>query len=155
MESIYKAVLLDHFHNPRNKGDLDAMDVVQRGSNPRCGDEIEVGINQDDEGLITIRFRGRGCSVCLASASMMSESATGLRRQQTQQLVQQILEWFSGSSEELPLNTTLAALDAVRQHPARVKCVTLAWKALDQALLRDDQLRRSARLDKDKVLPKG
>jgi nitrogen fixation NifU-like protein len=134
MDSVYKTLLLDHFHNPRNKGGVEAMDAIKRGSNPRCGDDIEVGVSQDDEGLLSVRFRGRGCSVCLASASMMAESATGLNQQQTQQLVQQMLTWFSDSNAEPPLNTTLSALEALRTHPARAKCVTLAWKALKDAL---------------------
>ncbi len=138
MESVYRTVLLDHFHNPRNKGNLDAMDVVKRGSNPRCGDDIEVGVSHDDEGVMSVRFRGRGCSICLASASMMAESTSNLRSQQTRELVQQMLEWFDGAKAKPPLNTTLAALDAVRQHPSRKKCVTLAWKALDLALTDQD-----------------
>ncbi len=135
MDSVYKTVLLDHFHNPRNKGDLDSMDRVRRGSNPRCGDEIEVGIRANNEVLESVRFRGRGCSICLASASIMSESTKGLTRLQARQLVQQILEWFGDTRSEAPSNTTLAALGAVRQHPARKKCVLLAWMALDETLV--------------------
>jgi nitrogen fixation NifU-like protein len=134
MESVYKTVLLDHFHNPRNKGDLDTMDKVRRGANPRCGDEIEVGIRAKNEILEAVRFRGRGCSICLASASIMSECAKGKTMPQARQLVQQILEWFADDNSETPSNTTLAALGAVRQHPARKKCVLLAWVALDEAL---------------------
>ena len=134
MESIYKTVLLDHFHNPRNRGDLDSMEVVKRGSNPRCGDDIEVGIDRSEDGTTTVRFRGRGCSICLASASMMAEATSGLTPQQSQELVQQILLWFEHSHDNPPLNTTLAALGAVRGHSARKKCATLAWKALQQAM---------------------
>ncbi len=135
MESVYKKVLLDHFHNPRNKGGLDAMDVVRRGSNPRCGDDIEVGVSQNNQGLTSVRFRGRGCSICLASASMMSECTTDLSYGQTQLLVEQILLWFSESNGESPANTTLASLGAVRQHSARQKCVLLPWQALQEALI--------------------
>ncbi len=134
LDSVYKTVLLDHFHNPRNKGDLDTMDRVRRGSNPRCGDEIEVGIKANNEVLESVRFRGRGCSICLASASIMSECTKGLTLLQARQLVQQILEWFGDAKGEAPSNTTLAALGAVRQHPARKKCVLLAWMALDETL---------------------
>ena len=135
MSSVYKAVLLDHFHNPRNKGDLDTMDRVRRGSNPRCGDEIEVGIRANNEVLESVRFRGRGCSICLASASIMSECTQGLTMLQARQIVQQMLEWFGDFKSEAPSNTTLAALGAVRQHPARKKCVLLAWIALDETLV--------------------
>jgi len=134
VESIYKSVLLDHFHNPRNKGDLDGMDVVRRGSNPRCGDDIEVGISRDDEIVTSVRFRGRGCSICLASASMMSECTTGLSSRQARQLVAQIQRWFGDNKSETPPVESLAALGAVRQHSARQKCVLLAWMALDEAL---------------------
>ena len=134
MDSVYKTVLLDHFHNPRNKGDLDNMDRVRRGSNPRCGDEIEVGIRAENEVLESVRFRGRGCSICLASASIMSECTKGLTMPQARQLIQQVLEWFGDTESGAPSNTTLAALGAIRQHSARKKCVLLAWMALDETL---------------------
>jgi len=134
VKSVYKSVLLDHFHNPRNKGDLDTMDRVKRGSNPRCGDEIEVGIRTENEVLESVRFRGRGCSICLASASIMSECTIGLTMQQARQLVRKMLDWFGDSESETPSNTTLVALGAVRQHPARKKCVLLAWVALEETL---------------------
>ena len=134
MDSVYKSVLLDHFHNPRNKGDLDTMDRIKRGSNPRCGDEIEVGIRTENEVLESVRFRGRGCSICLASASIMSECTMGLSMQQARQLVRKMLDWFGDTESETPSNTTLVALGVVRQHPARKKCVLLAWMALDQSL---------------------
>jgi nitrogen fixation NifU-like protein len=134
VDSIYKSVLLDHFHNPRNRGGLEAMDSVNRGSNPRCGDEIEVGIRTDNDLLESVRFRGRGCSICLASASIMSECTQGLTIQRARYVVQQMLKWFDGSESETPPDTTLAALGVVRQHPARKKCVLLAWIALAETL---------------------
>ena len=134
MDSVYKAVLLDHFHNPRNKGDLDSMQQIKRGSNPRCGDEIEVGIRTEDELLESVRFRGRGCSICLASASIMSESTKGLTLQQAKDLVKKMRDWFGDTQDDTPPDKNLAALGAVRQHPARKKCVLLAWMALDETL---------------------
>lgn len=133
-DSVYKAVLLDHFHNPRNQGELDDMDMVKRGSNPRCGDEIEVGITCDKGALESVRFRGRGCSICLASASLMTECTSGLKFQQARQLIARLQQWFSNTNNEAPPNGDLAALGAIRQHPARKKCVLLAWQALDETL---------------------
>ena len=135
-DSVYKAVLLDHFHNPRNKGELEGMDSIQRGSNPRCGDDIEVGVNCENDIVKSVRFRGRGCSICLASASMMSECASGLKRQQLLDLSRQMQAWFDDINKAPPDNTTLAALGAVRAHKARKKCVLLAWEALDEAMER-------------------
>jgi len=133
-DSVYKEVLLDHFHNPRNRGELDDMDMVRRGSNPRCGDEIEVGIACHNGVLETVRFRGRGCSICLASASMMTECTSGLKLQQARQLVTRLQQWFSNTNYEMLPDENLAALGTIRQHPARTKCVLLAWQALDETL---------------------
>ena len=139
MNDIYKTVLLDHFHNPRNKGDLESMTIIKRGSNPRCGDDIEVGFKQERDGLITVRFRGRGCSICLASASMMSETLTGIGHQEAKVVTEQALSWLCGLNDEQPMNKTLVALEAVRNYPARVKCATLAWKAFETALIENAQ----------------
>ena len=133
-DSVYKAVLLDHFHNPRNQGELDAMEMVKRGSNPRCGDEIEVGISCDHEVLESVHFRGRGCSICLASASMMTECAGGLKIAQARQLVDELQQWFSNGDDAAAPDENLAALGSLRQHPARKKCVLLAWQALAETL---------------------
>lgn len=138
-ESIYKAVLLDHFHNPRNKGELDSTDVIRRGNNPRCGDDIEVGISCKNQTLQSVRFRGRGCSICLASASIMSECTSGLSLQKARLLIDQMQQWFDDKNAEPPSNTTLVALGAVRKHPARTKCVLLAWQALSEALTGVDE----------------
>lgn len=131
---------MDHYRNPRNRGDLSEAEVVRRGSNPRCGDDIEVGINFDNERVDKVMFRGRGCSVCLASASMMTETVRGKNRVDAHKLVEAMRCWFGNESEDSNDNAnnspanSLEALDAVRGHSARKRCVLLAWEALDDAL---------------------
>ena len=93
--TLYKGVLQDHFRHPRNCGDLSDADVVRRGTNPRCGDDVEVGIYYEGEMLRQVRFRGRGCSVCIASASLMSEAVAGQNRLAAHQLAQEMKRWFS------------------------------------------------------------
>lgn len=131
-KSIYKDVLIDHYRNPRNKSDLADADLVRRGTNPRCGDEIEVGIYLDNKALYKVGFRGRGCSVCLASASMMTETVTGKTKVEARQLVEGMRSWFDGEGD-YPADH-LKALEAVRGHSARRRCVLLAWEALGDAL---------------------
>lgn len=133
-QSPYRAVLLDHFHNPRNKGDLETMQIVHRGSNPRCGDKIEVGIVCRNGSLEKVRFRGRGCSICLASASMMTECTQGIDTGSANALVGRMQDWFGDQGEDTPPTAALAALAAVRPHSARKKCVLLAWQALAACL---------------------
>ena len=131
--SLYKDILLDHFHNPRNRGELDSLQIVKRGSNPRCGDEIEIGVDCNDDMLETVRFRGRGCSTCLASASMMTECTKGMTTAGARNLAGEMNAWIVGERETAPAEG-VAALAAVKQHPARKKCVLLAWQALDAIL---------------------
>ena len=135
-ESIYKEVLLDHYRKPRNRGDLADAGVVRRGSNPRCGDDLEVGVNFDGDVLQKVAFRGRGCSVCMASASMMTEAVTGETIETAEQLFENLKKWFDpGIQGDLVTPTeSLQALDAVRKHPARRRCVLLAWEALHDAI---------------------
>jgi nitrogen fixation NifU-like protein len=133
-DTLYKDVLLDHFHHPRNKGDLHGAAVIRRGSNPRCGDEIEVGIDVEAGRLSRVRFRGRGCSVCIASASLMTEVVDGRGTGEARALADGMRAWFGGEAapEEPPVG--LEALAAVRAYPARRRCVLLSWEALAEAI---------------------
>lgn len=135
-KSLYKDILLDHYRHPRNRGDLDDADDIARGSNPRCGDDIEVGVNFEGDTLQQVRFRGRGCSVCIASASMMTEVVTGKTSQQADALYRDMKVWINDGGQEAQPDALLQVLDAVRHHPARKRCVMLAWEALKDVLLR-------------------
>lgn len=135
-DSLYKEVLLEHFHHPRNKGGLTGADRVRRGSNPRCGDDIEVGLFVRGDRLESVRFRGRGCSICIAAASLMTEAVTGASRSEALQLCECMQTCF-GPADGAPLTEPprdLEALWAVRDHPARRRCVLLSWEALHDAL---------------------
>jgi nitrogen fixation NifU-like protein len=133
--TLYKEVLLDHFHHPRNKGDLADAQSVARGSNPRCGDEIEVGIDCEGETLAQVRFRGRGCSVCIASASMMTEAVAGREVAEAREIADTMKDWFERRGDRLgDPPQSLEALSAVRAYPARRRCVLLSWEALTDAI---------------------
>lgn len=135
--AIYKAHLLDHFKHPRNKaaGDLSHLQVVHRGSNPRCGDDIEIGFSVTDGFIAPIEFRGRGCSVCIASASMMTEVISGQSSEVAKTLATAMQQWIEG--EEIDIPEGLRPLHALRHHPARKKCVILCWNALATGLRED------------------
>jgi nitrogen fixation NifU-like protein len=135
-DGIYKDVLLEHFRHPRNKGELAGADTVRRGSNPRCGDDIEVGLFLNGDILESVKFRGRGCSLCIAAASLMTEAVSGRSCAEAQRLSEQMCSWFGhgdGARVAAPPGD-LQALSAVRSYPARHRCVLLAWQALSDAL---------------------
>lgn len=135
-QSLYKQVLLDHFHHPRNKGELEGADIVMRGSNPRCGDDVEVGIFVDNGQVEHVHFRGRGCSVCIASASMMTEAVSGKPTADARHLCDVMQGWIGqGPGDELQAAPAdLEPLSAVREYPARHRCVLLSWEALADAI---------------------
>lgn len=134
--SLYKDTLLKHYKQPHNKcsDGLAGADIVQRGSIPRCGDDIEIGLYLDGDFIEQVKFRGRGCSVCIASTSMMTEATSGQSKSAASQLQQQMAEWLQGNNEAFEPPRDLGALSAVRDHPARKKCVLLPWQALASAL---------------------
>lgn len=136
--SLYKDILLRHYRQPHNKCDseLKDADIVRRGANPRCGDEIEVGLYLDGAVLREVKFRGRGCSVCIASSSMMTEAVSGQRADDARHLCEDMQHWFQqGEGEGLAAPPAdLQALAAVREYPARRRCVLLSWEALADAL---------------------
>ncbi|MFT6897935.1 MAG: nitrogen fixation NifU-like protein [Paraglaciecola sp.] len=116
--SIYKKVLMGHYQNPRHRGDLTDAQVVRRGSNPRCGDDIEVGGNFTNEIFEKVMFCGRGCSVCLACAFMVTETVSGKSKAEVHQLVEGMRTWFaakSATSDDRPADH-LQALEAVRSY---------------------------------------
>lgn len=135
-EAQFKTILMDHYRHPRNRGRLPQAHVTKRGSNPRCGDDVEVSVQFNNERLERVVFEGRGCSVCIASASMMTEAVSGMTREHARTLYQEIAAWFSEGSRPPRVGDMefLHALEAVRHYPARKRCVLLAWQALDEAL---------------------
>ena len=137
-QDLYKETLLDHYRHPRNRcdGPIAGADAVARGANPRCGDEVEIGISIQDDRVRDVVFRGRGCAICIASASMMTEAVAGSSVENTRLLCHQLHAWFgsgeAASGADLP--GELQSLAAVREHPSRKKCVLLSWEALAEAI---------------------
>ena len=149
---LYQELLLDHFRNPRNKGELGGADMIQRGSNPRCGDEVEVGLFVRGNKIESVKFRGRGCSICVASSSMMTEAVSGRSRDEAHHLCEEMQAWFGQGSDEASVAAPLKALQAlsgIREYQARHRCVLLSWEALSDAL---DALDQNPGLDNNRCL---
>ena len=131
---LYKQQLLDHFKHPRNKASapMDGKTFIKRGSNPSCGDDIEIGFDIANGQIENIEFRGRGCSICLASSSMMTEVVNRTITNEAKALAQEMREWVAGEDKTMP--EFLQPLSAVKHHPARKKCVMLCWNALSEGI---------------------
>jgi nitrogen fixation NifU-like protein len=135
MDDLYREIILDHYREPRNRGGLESHTCSADGSNPLCGDQVHVEVELAGDRIESIRFSGEGCSISQASASMMTEHVLGLDGVQTQAAIDQFQALMLNG--EPPEDSELGdseALAGVAKFPARVKCASLGWKTLEQAL---------------------
>jgi nitrogen fixation protein NifU and related proteins len=146
LEDLYREIILDHYRSPRNRGELPVPPAhVETGFNPLCGDEITVYLQLDGDVVTDIKLNGQGCSISQSSASMMSTAVKGKSLAEARAVIRTFkgmmsvhehrLDGASGEEEapEIPLGD-LEALQGVVKFPVRIKCATLAWNTLIQAL---------------------
>jgi len=143
LRELYQEAILDHGKNPRNFRHPDDANRSAHGHNPVCGDTLFVYLKLDEEGVIRdCAFKGKGCAISLASASLMTQSLTGLTEKQARALFERF-HWLC-THDEPPEDETedldpeaierLEVLSGVREFPVRVKCATLAWHTMTAAL---------------------
>ena len=135
LEELYQEVILDHYRYPRNRGRLPQPSVSAEGYNPFCGDEITLDLLVEGGVVADVRVWGQGCSISQASASMMSEAIKGIRLEEVEALTEAFKGMMYGSDAVDPASLgDLEALQGVAKFPVRVKCATLAWNTLQEAL---------------------
>jgi nitrogen fixation NifU-like protein len=136
-DDLYRDVILDHFRNPRNHGQVPDPDVRMEGVNPLCGDQIQLTLKLHGNTLQDVRIEGKGCSISQSSASMLTEAVKGKSMERSQELVGAFkrLMLENGSADDLPEDLEeLAALEGVKKYPVRIKCALLPWNTLQQGL---------------------
>lgn len=137
LRDLYQAVILDHNNNPRNFGKLTSANRHAEGVNPLCGDQVNVFFSLDDAWVKEVGFEGRGCAICMASASIMTETVKHLSIEQADQYVTAFCSLAGGEKSEVTEGldlSTLKVLAGVKAYPARIKCATLAWHTARSAL---------------------
>ncbi len=143
LEDLYQELILDHYKNPRNMGTIDHPDVHKHVKNPFCGDEIDLDIKIDRENqqIEEIRFKGEGCSISQASASMLTELLRGKSLHEAHDLIEIFKKMVKGEAtpEEEEKLGDLQAFKGVSKFPVRVKCATLVWNTVNSGLKEIDQ----------------
>jgi nitrogen fixation protein NifU and related proteins len=163
LEDLYREIILDHYRNPRNRGELESPPAVRsEGFNPLCGDEIVVFVDIEDGVIADMKIAGQGCSISQSSASMMSAAVKGKTIAQARSTIRAFRAMMSLHGQQLDLPATaegdkadqdhdersgaevaadegvalgdLEALQGVVKFPVRIKCATLSWHTLSQAL---------------------
>ncbi|PZS22861.1 MAG: SUF system NifU family Fe-S cluster assembly protein [Acidimicrobiales bacterium] len=170
LEDLYREIILDHYRNPRNRGEL-ASPPARRveGFNPLCGDEIVVYLDLDGERVLDVKVAGQGCSISQSSASMMSAAVKGRTTAEARALIRAFKAMMSiheanldgedgddgdsaGSQAARPAPLDLgelAALQGVVKFPVRIKCATLSWATLALGLDEEEAARASLSAEKD------
>ncbi len=137
LEQLYQDIILGHNKRPKHEGELDPHTAKAEGFNPLCGDRITVFVNEEDGKITRAKFLGEGCAISRASASIMTTLLAGLTPEQAREKAAEVYQLLTAAGEpvvDLAEMGDLAALAGVRKFPARIKCATLAWHALEEAL---------------------
>ena len=138
LDDLYQEVILDHNRRPRNYGKLDGANFYSHGYNPLSGDDYHLYLLIDESGKVKgVRFEGQGCAISKSSTSMMTEAIEGRSLKKAEQLKNSFLEVLTKAdtaASQFPELGKLKIFEGVKKFPVRVKCATLAWHALEDAL---------------------
>ena len=133
--SIYRDLLLAHARNPKNSGRLENPDLRATVFNPLCGDQLELTLAVSEGTIHDCKVQVRGCSICQASASMMSEFILTKTLQEAKRLNHIFTESLRKENEEISESIdSLRPLIALKNHRSRIKCMKLAWDALEDCV---------------------
>ena len=134
LRELYQEVIFDHNRNPRNFHPMDDADRVADGHNPLCGDLLTVFVKVKDDRVEDISFVGQGCAISTASASLMTEAVKGMPLSEVEALFNDMHLMLTETHPEGRDFGKLEVLSGVREFPVRVKCASLAWHTLHNAI---------------------
>jgi nitrogen fixation NifU-like protein len=137
LRELYQSMILDHNKRPRNFCKPKSANRTAEGINPLCGDQLTVYLSVEDGVVNDVGFSGTGCAISTASASLMTQSIKGMKIEEAEYLFKGFREMVTSDPQSKPVDENLGKLSVfsgVREFPMRVKCATLAWHAMSEAL---------------------
>lgn len=139
LSSLYQQLILEHYRNPRNKGELTEKTVEIHMANPVCGDEIRLQLRIEDDQIVDARHVGQGCSISQAAVSMMTTLLKGRPLDEAEGVARRFTEMMQGDEDAARDKSLgdLRALQGVSKFPVRIKCALLAFDALQEAIKKD------------------
>jgi len=143
LNDLYQEVILEHNKNPRNFRDIEDADKTADGKNPLCGDALRVYVKMDGDVVEDVAFKGSGCAISKASASMMTQAVRGKTREEADELFNEFHNMVTGDLDVETDENHLGKLkifSGVLEFPARVKCASLSWHTLNAALHGEDEI---------------
>jgi len=135
LDDLYREVILDHYRSPHGSDCIESPDVEVEGFNPLCGDELRMKLRVADGRIEKIEIGPQGCSISVASASMLAQQLPGRTLAEAIELAETFKNVMRGGDWPESLDPgDLEALEGVKNFPVRIKCALLAWMTLEQAL---------------------
>ncbi|TFE03810.1 Fe-S cluster assembly sulfur transfer protein SufU [Jeotgalibacillus salarius] len=134
LDQLYRQVIMDHYKNPRNKGEIEDSVTIDM-NNPTCGDRIHLTLDVQDGIVKEAKFDGEGCSISMASASMMTQVIKGQPVEEALKYSRIFSDMMLGKEYDDSVDLgDIEALQGVAKFPARIKCATLSWKAMEKGI---------------------
>lgn len=145
LDSLYQEVILEHHRSPKNFRAMEHATGSAHGRNPLCGDEVTIWVKLEGDVIRDASFEGTGCAISRASASMMTQAIVGKTRAEAEWLFTRFHQLVTGApaGDEASLGK-LKVFGGVARFPTRVKCASLAWHAMKQAIAAGDRAGEAA-----------
>jgi nitrogen fixation NifU-like protein len=143
LTELYQETILEHNKNPRNFREIEDADRNALGNNPLCGDALRVYVKLDGDRVTDVAFKGSGCAISKASASMMTQTVKGKTREEAEAIFDEFHRMVTGDLDVETDENHLGKLkifSGVLEFPARVKCASLSWHTLNAALKGDESV---------------
>jgi len=135
LDELYKEIILDHYRHPYGKEPLEKVDYHAEGMNPLCGDEVKLSLQLDNDKVQKVHIEGHGCSISVASGSMLAQILRGKSISQAKEILKSLKNVMHGKLNEDDFDLgDLEALTGVKKFPVRIKCALLPWTTFEEAL---------------------
>ena len=141
LDDLYKEIILEHYRHPHGKEPLTKVNFQAEGMNPLCGDEVKLGLQLDGEKIDKVHIEGHGCSISVASGSMLADILCGKSINEAKKISKYLKDIMHSKENGVGIDIgDLEALEGVKKFPVRIKCALLPWTTFDEALVGHKQV---------------
>ena len=136
LDDLYKEIILDHYRNPHGRVPVERVDYKAEGMNPLCGDEVYLCLQVKNEKIEKVHVEGHGCSISVASSSMLADILEGKTIEEAKNLSDYIKKMMHDKTNGKVIDIgDLEALEGVKKFPVRIKCALLPWTTFEESLV--------------------
>ena len=144
LDELYKEIILDHYRKPYGRIPLERVDCHAEGMNPLCGDEVNLSLQLKDGKIEKVHMEGHGCSISVASGSMLASLLEGKSINEAKDLTNLLKNIMYDKVSEKDLEKIdigdLESLTGVKKFPVRIKCALLSWMTFEEAIAGHDHV---------------